>query len=46
MHNGRFQLSLRNGKHDEARASLIPNIELLGQLIGVNPIQMQLVYIV
>jgi len=43
--NGRFQLSLRNGQHSEARASAIPNIELLGQLIGVDPIQMQLVYI-
>ena len=43
--SGRFQLSLRNGKHDATRASAIPNIELLGQLIGVNPNQMQLVYI-
>jgi hypothetical protein len=46
VQNGRFQLSLRNGKHGEARASAIPNIELLGQLIGIDPIQMQLVYIV
>jgi hypothetical protein len=45
VQNGRFQLSLRNGQHAESRASTIPNIELLGQLIGVNPIQMQLVYI-
>ena len=45
VHSGRFQLSLRNGQHAEARASAIPNIELLGQLIGVDPIQMQLVYI-
>ena len=45
VQNGRFQLSLRNGKHSEARAAAIPNIELLGQLIGVDPIQMQLVYI-
>ncbi len=43
--SGRFQVSLRNGKHSEARASAIPNTELLGQLIGVDPIQMQLVYI-
>jgi hypothetical protein len=43
--NGRFQVSLRNGKHAEVRAAAIPNIELLGQLIGVNPITMQLVYI-
>jgi len=43
--NGRFQLSLRNGQHSEVRASAIPNIELLGQLIGLDPIQMQLVYI-
>jgi len=45
VQNGRFQLSLRSGQHTEVRASAIPNIELLGQLIGVDPIQMQLVYI-
>ena len=45
VQSGRFQLSLRSGKHSEARASAIPNIELLGQMIGVNPIEMQLVYI-
>ena len=45
VQSGRFQLSLRNGQHTEARASTIPNIELLGQLIGLNPIQMQLVYL-
>jgi len=43
--NGRFQVSLRNGQHAELRASAIPNIELLGQLIGVDPLQMLLVYI-
>lgn len=45
VHSGRFQVSLRTGQHIEIRASTIPNIELLGQVIGVNPIQMQLVYI-
>ena len=45
VHSGRLQLSLRSGQHAEARASTIPNIELLGQLIGVKPIQMQLVYL-
>ena len=45
VYSGRFQVSLRNGQHTELRASAIPNIELLGQLIGVDPVTMQLVYI-
>ena len=33
---GRFKMVLRNGKRHEARASAIPNIELLAQLIGLK----------
>ncbi len=45
VHNGRFQVTLRDGKHHELRAAAIPNIELLGQLIGLGRYEMQLTYI-
>jgi hypothetical protein len=41
---GRFKLSLRDGKRHEARASAIPNIELLAQLIGLKFYETGLAY--
>jgi hypothetical protein len=45
VQNGRFQVTMRDGKHHELRVAAIPNIELLGQLIGLGRYQMQLTYI-
>ncbi len=33
---GRLQVTLRDGKHHEVRVNAIPNVELLGRLIGVR----------
>ncbi len=44
VHKGRFQVTLTNGQKHEARASAIPNIELLCQFIGVKLDQDQLAY--
>lgn len=35
--DGRLKLTLNNGKHDEIRVPEIPNFELLGRLIGMDP---------
>jgi hypothetical protein len=42
--DGRLVIAPRNGEKIEVRASRIPNIELLGELIGVNPVAMDLTY--
>ncbi len=33
---GRFKVTLRDGKKHEVRVSTLPNVELLGRLIGVK----------
>jgi hypothetical protein len=42
--HGRFKLTLRDGKRNEARVSAIPNIELLAQLIGLKFYEPALAY--
>jgi hypothetical protein len=44
VENGRFKVTLRTGQKHEARVNVIPNIELLCQLIGVKLISSQLAY--
>ena len=41
---GRFKVTLRTGQKHEARVNVIPNIELLCQLIGVKLLSSQLAY--
>src|SRR5579859_1567048 len=41
---GRLTMTLRDGKKHEARASAIPNIEILGQLIGLTFYEIALAY--
>ena len=36
VENGRLKLTLRDGKKHEVRTSVVPNIELLAQLIGLK----------
>jgi hypothetical protein len=43
--NGRLILAPHNREKIEVRASRIPNIELLGELIGLNPVAMDLEYV-
>jgi hypothetical protein len=44
VESGRFKLTLRDEKKHEARAAHIPNIELLGDLIGLKFYESSLAY--
>jgi hypothetical protein len=44
VERGRFTVTLRDSKKHEARVSAIPNIELLGQLIGLKFYETALAY--
>jgi hypothetical protein len=45
VESGRFKITLRDEKKHEARTSHIPNIELLGQLIGLKFYESSLAYL-
>jgi hypothetical protein len=44
VERGRFKITLRDGKKHEARASGLPNIELLCQMIGLKLWPAELAY--
>jgi hypothetical protein len=43
--DGRLIVTLKQGRSIKVRASRIPNVEMLGSLIGVDPRMMDLIYL-